>query len=335
VWAAVITAPGSAELRRMPTPSPGPGEVLVELEGCGVCGSDLPVWQGRPWFEYPREPGAPGHEGWGRIAATGEGVRRPAVGTRVAAISHRSDAEFDVAAAGAVVALPEQLDGQPFPGEALGCAMNVARRSGLREGQTVAVVGVGFLGALLVQLAARAGARVVAISRRPCAREVARAMGAEHVLGEGDGVVAAVEELTHGRLCDRVLEVTGRQAPLDLASKLVRVRGRLVIAGYHQDGSRTVDMQLWNWRGLDVVNAHERDAATYARGVREAARAVASGALDPAPLYTHEFALGDIAAAFDTAAERPPGFLKALVRPRRGPALSPAGHRPSSNGAQT
>jgi threonine dehydrogenase-like Zn-dependent dehydrogenase len=315
VRAAVITAPGSAQLERLPTPDPGPGEVLVELEGCGVCGSDLPVWQGRPWFDYPREPGAPGHEGWGRIAAAGEGVRALAVGTRVAAISYRSDAEFDVAAADAVVALPEELDGRPFPGEALGCAMNVARRSGLCPGQTVAVVGIGFLGALLVQLAVRAGARVIAISRRPFALEVARTMGAEHVLGAGDDAVEAVQELTGGTLCDRVLEVTGRQAPLDLASQLVRVRGRLVIAGFHQDGRRTVDLQLWNWRGLDVVNAHERDPAAYVRGVRDAVGAVARGELDPAPLYTHEFSLGEIAAAFDTAAERPDGFLKALVRP--------------------
>jgi threonine dehydrogenase-like Zn-dependent dehydrogenase len=316
VRAAVISSPRTAELRHLPTPSPGPGEVLVELEGCGVCGSDLPVWQGRPWFDYPREPGAPGHEGWGRIVAAGAGVDAPAVGARVAAISFRSDAEFDVAPASAVVALPEELDGRPFPGEALGCAMNVARRCDLAEGQTVAVVGVGFLGALLVQLGARAGARVIAISRRPFALAVARAMGAEHVFGADDeDVVEAVRELTGGVLCDRVLEVTGAQAPLDLATQLARERGRLVIAGFHQDGPRSVDMQLWNWRGLDVVNAHERDPAVYVRGVRDAAQAIVRGGLDPARLYTHEFALGDIGAALDTAAARPDGFLKALVRP--------------------
>ena len=314
--AAVITAPRAAELQRLPTPDPGPGEVLVALEGCGVCGSDLPVWQGRPWFEYPREPGAPGHEGWGRIAALGDGVRDLAVGDRVAAICYRSDAEFDVAAADAVVGLPEELDAQPFPGEPLGCAMNVARRCDFAEGQTVAVVGVGFLGALLVQIAARAGARVIALSRRPFALEVAREMGAEHALDAGDdAALATVEELTAGERCDRVIEVTGRQAPLDLATQLTRVRGRLVIAGFHQDGPRQVDMQLWNWRGLDVINAHERDPAIYAQGVREAARAVASGALDPSFLYTHEYALSDIAAAFESATERPDGFLKALVRP--------------------
>jgi threonine dehydrogenase-like Zn-dependent dehydrogenase len=318
VRAAVITGPGTAEIADVPTPDPGPGEVLVAIEGCGVCGSDLPVWEGRPWFAYPRAPGAPGHEGWGRVVARGAGVRAPTTGARVAAICFASDAEFDVAAAEAVVALPAELDGQPFPGEALGCAMNVARRSDLAAGQTVAVVGIGFLGALLVQLAARAGARVIAISRRPYALQVARRMGAEHVLGSGDDdadVVAAVEQLTGGVLCDRVLEVTGHQGPLHLASQLVRVRGRLVIAGYHQDGRRSVDMGLWNWRGIDVVNAHEREQATYVRGVREAAAAVAAGRLDPQPLYTHEFGLAQIGDAFATALARPEGFLKALVRP--------------------
>jgi threonine dehydrogenase-like Zn-dependent dehydrogenase len=238
----------------------------------------------------------------------------------VAAICFASDAEYDIAVADAVVTLPAALEEQPFPGEALGCAMNVARRSDFAEGQTVAIVGVGFLGALLVQLAVRAGAHVIAIARRPYALQVARRMGAHEVLGaangsDADAVVAAVEEVTEGVLCDRVVEVTGHQGPLDLASRLVRVRGRLVIAGYHQDGVRTVDMGMWNWRGIDVINAHEREQATYVRGVREAAVAIATGALDPRPLYTHEFRLTQIGDAYSTALERPDGFLKALVRP--------------------
>jgi 2-desacetyl-2-hydroxyethyl bacteriochlorophyllide A dehydrogenase len=307
VRAALITAPEAVCVEERPTPDPGPGEVLVELEGCGVCGSDLPVWQGRPWFEYPREPGAPGHEGWGRVVALGDDVAGLSVGERVAAISYRADAEYDVAAAGQVVTLPAELGDAPFPGEALGCAMNVARRSGFEAGQTVAVVGAGFLGALLVQLASRAGAEVVAVSRRPFAREVAARMGAAATYG--------FEEVPSGLACDRVIEVTGTQAGLDACTPLVRVRGRLVIAGFHQDGPRTVDMQTWNWNGIDVVNAHERDPAVYVRGVREAAEAVASGALDPSPLYTHEFPLERIGEAFAMASERPEGFLKALVRP--------------------
>src|SRR3954451_19948445 len=128
--AAVIAGPERVEVEEVGTPDPGPGEVLVELEGCGVCGSDLPVYQGRPWFEYPREPGSPGHEGWGRVAALGDGVSGLRVGERVASLGYKADAEFDVAPADSVVALPETLEGVPFPGEALGCAMNVAARAG-------------------------------------------------------------------------------------------------------------------------------------------------------------------------------------------------------------
>jgi predicted dehydrogenase len=185
-----------------------------------------------------------------------------------------------VAPAAQMVPLPPALDGRPFPGEPLGCAFNIFRRSEIRAGQTVAVVGVGFLGALLVRLAADAGARVIAVSRRPFSLEVAREMGADETVPMDDhrGVIERVKALTGGELCDRVVEAVGKQWPLDLAGELTRERGRLVIAGYHQDGPRQVNMQLWNWRGLDVVNAHERDPAVYVRGMRGGGR----GGLRPA-----------------------------------------------------
>jgi threonine dehydrogenase-like Zn-dependent dehydrogenase len=114
-------------------------------------------------------------------------------------------------------------------------------------------------------------------------------------------------------MADVVIEATGRQGPLDLGAELTRVRGRLIVAGYHQDGPRTVNMQLWNWRGIDVVNAHERDPEIYRRGMEEGVRLLAAGGLDLAPLLTHSFPLPDINAAFRTAEERPAGFLKSVV----------------------
>jgi len=122
-----------------------------------------------------------------------------------------------------------------------------------------------------------------------------------------------VGEATGGRMADVVIEATGRQGPLDLGAELTRVRGRLIVAGYHQEGPRTVNMQLWNWRGLDVINAHERDPAVYRRGMEEGVRLLASGAVDLAPLLTHSFPLPDINAAFQTAEESPAGFLKSVV----------------------
>jgi threonine dehydrogenase-like Zn-dependent dehydrogenase len=273
------------------------------------------MWEGRPWFQYPSAPGGPGHEGWGVVDAVGEGVTGVTAGDSVAALSYQAYAEYDIADANSVVTLPQELAGQPFPGEPLGCAMNVFRRSDIQAGQTVAVIGIGFLGAILTRLATRAGARVIAISRRPFALELAREMGADVVipLENHTRIIQDVQRLTGGEGVDRAIEVVGLQSPLDLAGELTRIRGRLVIAGYHQDGPRQVNMQLWNWRGLDVINAHERDPAVYVEGIRAAVDAVSSGILNPAPLYTHSFQLDQLDQALETARDRPDGFLKALV----------------------
>ncbi len=313
--AAVLQAPGTLTIQTVPLPTPGPGQARVRLEGCGVCASNLPPWEGREWFTYPMEPGALGHEGWGRIDALGNDVTTMAVGDRVAMLSFHAYAEYDVADVGSLVALPPALDGQPFPGEPLGCAVNIFRRSGVQRGQTVAIVGVGFLGALLTQMAADAGATVIAIARRPFAQDTARAMGAAHVLPMLDHweIIEQVKLLTQGAFCDVVIEAVGKQWPLDLAAELTRERGRLIIAGYHQDGLRSVNMQLWNWRGLDVINAHERDPLMYTGGIAEAAALVAGGALAPCPLFTHAYPLERLADALDATRDRPAGFMKALV----------------------
>jgi threonine dehydrogenase-like Zn-dependent dehydrogenase len=298
-----------------PPPEIGPGQVLVRLKGCGICASNLPVFEGRTWFHYPLPAGQPGHEGWGEIADVGTGVAGLRPGQPVALLSERAFAEYDVAAATAVVPLPSAFAGRPFPGEPLACVMNILRRSDIRPGQTVAVIGIGFLGALLTGLAARTGARVLAVSRRPFAREAARRQGAERTFSLEDpaAVVGEVTELTGGAGCERVIECVGKQGPLDLAGELTRVRGRLVIAGYHQDGPRQVNMQQWNWRGLDVVNAHERDPEVYAEGLREAMAAVEEGRLDPFPLLTHGFPLERLADALRITERRPDGFMKSWV----------------------
>src|SRR5215213_11978706 len=242
--AAVVVGPGEIRLEQVARPEPGPGQVRVRLEGCGVCASNLTPWAGPEWMRFPTEPGALGHEGWGVVDAVGDGVEGLSLGDRVAALSYHSYAEYDVAEADAVVPLPASLAGQPFPGEPLGCAMNILRRSGIEAGQIVAIVGIGFLGAILTRLAAQAGARVIAVSRRPFSLGVARDMGAAETVAMDDhhGIIARVKELTDGVFCDRVIEAVGKQWPLDLAAELTRERGRLIVAGYHQDGPRQVNM---------------------------------------------------------------------------------------------
>jgi threonine dehydrogenase-like Zn-dependent dehydrogenase len=311
--AARFRAAGAIELETVALRPPEPGEARVRLEGCGVCGSNLPVWQGRPWFKYPLEPGTPGHEGWGVIEAVGEGLAGFAVGDRVALLSGHAYAQHDFAKADALVKLPPQLADKPFPGEPLACAVNIFGRSDIHSGQNVAIVGIGFIGAALTALAVRTGARVVALSRRPFALSMAEKLGAVATVRLDDPARAVRQAMQLAPGYERVIECVGSQEALDVASQLAATRARLVIAGYHQDGERRINLQDWNWRGLDVINAHERDPAQYRRGIVDAIELVVRGELSPWPLFTHQFALEDIGAAFDSLQKRPEGFLKALV----------------------
>jgi NADPH:quinone reductase len=313
--AAVVEGPGKLRLESVDIPEPQPTEVRVKLEGCGVCASNLATWNGMPWTQYPTEPGALGHEGWGIIDALGKDVEGLQVGDRVATVSYHAYAEFDVASKNAVVKLPQELSKCAFPGEALGCATNIFRRSGITARQTVAIIGIGFLGAILTRLASNAGARVIAISRRPSSLHTARMMGAAETIPMNDHykIIEQVSSITNGHLCDCVIEAVGKQWPLDLAAELVRERGRLVVAGYHQDGPRQVNMQLWNWKGLDVINAHERDLSAYASGIRDAVDLVANRRLDPSLLFTHHFPLEDLGTALDVTRDKPEDFIKALI----------------------
>ena len=314
-YAAVISTPRRIDVQRVEFRAPATGEVRVRIEGCGVCASNLELWLGKPWFKYPVEPGAPGHEAWGRIDAIGEGVTDLTVGERVAMLSSHAFAEYDFAQSSEVVRLPKALDGEPFPAEPLGCAVNIFKRANIRRGETVAIVGVGFLGTLVTQLAANAGARVFALSHRRSSLKLARNFGAAETIEIHDKQQAmqSLGELTQGRGCECVIEAAGKQESLDLASELTSERGRLVIAGYHQDGPRQVNMQLWNWRGLDVINAHERGPTAYVAGMRDAIAFVEAGVLDPRPLFTHTFKLAELPQAFAAMERSPEGFVKALI----------------------
>ena len=234
----------------------------------------------------------------------------------MAFLSYHAYAEYDIAQQGSFVKLPSQLNGKPFPGEPLGCAINIFNRSNISKDDVVAIIGIGFLGALLCQLAKHAGAKVIAISRRAYSLEFAKRYGADEVipLASSWEVSQKVAEITGGAFCSRVIEATGKQEAIDIATEIIGEYGKLIIAGYHQDGMRQVNFQKWNWKGIDVINAHERDASKYLTGMQRAVEAVAQGILDPTFLYTHMLPLADLDKGFELTRKRPDGFMKALIQ---------------------
>jgi threonine dehydrogenase-like Zn-dependent dehydrogenase len=115
-------------------------------------------------------------------------------------------------------------------------------------------------------------------------------------------------------LFERVIETAGVQETLTLASELTGEGGRLIIAGYHQDGPRHVNMRLWNWRGIDVINAHERKPEVRVEGIRRAIDAVLSERLRLELLGIRRFTLDRINEAFAAIAGSHSEFAKAVVR---------------------
>src|SRR3954469_3493414 len=112
--AAVLTKPGTIELQKVNNPQLKDDEVKIKLEGCGICASSLPLWEGREWFSYPSEPGSPGHEGWGIVEEIGNDVTGIDKGDRVAFLSYHAFAEYDISNRNSLVKLPSSLANIPF-----------------------------------------------------------------------------------------------------------------------------------------------------------------------------------------------------------------------------
>jgi D-arabinose 1-dehydrogenase-like Zn-dependent alcohol dehydrogenase len=313
--AAVITAPGRVEFRECSLPALGADEVLVHLEGCGVCPTDLPAWRGRPGTLYPLPHGAPGHQAWGRVVRTGPEVLGLHRGERVTLLSRQGFAQYASGRASTVAILPPELDGLPVPGGAVGAVMNILRRSRVTGGDTVAVVGMGFAGVLLVELLANLGCEILALSERPWELAEAERRGAHHSIPLDDHGVARrrVMEITGGAGCNRVIEVTGEQRPLDLAGEIAAMGARLMIGGHHPQ-IRIVDLPLWDRRQLEVTSAYDGDDRERLQGVHEGIAALLEGRLDPFPLFTR-IPMKQLSHAFRLEEIRPPGFFKGLLIP--------------------
>ena len=302
-----FVAPRRPECVDVAEPQPGPREVLVRVGACGVCGSDLNVWRGAPGVGFPLPSGAPGHETWGHVAALGSAVTELSVGQPVTGLMWNGFAELGVGAAEHLLAVPAEFGPEPLLGEPLACAMNVVHRAQIRKGDRVAIVGFGYLAALVAHLLPREVGEWVAISRRAESRALAMSLGAQAAYDFSDVPECAWDSFPV------VVEAAGVQQALDFATWLTAYGGRLVVAGYHADGPRTVNMQTWNWKGIDVINAHARQPGVYIASLQQAFAVLRQRRL-PA-LVSHVWPLDRAADAFVAAESRPAGFVKGVICP--------------------
>ena len=266
-----------------PVPQPGPGEVRVRVQACGVCGSDLFLQKGG--FARPL-PIVPGHEASGVVDAVGPGVEGWQPGEQAAlyyittppgdrwaaqGVPNRSPdvvrmgvdvdgafAEYVLRPADALIRAPAPVD----PGvlavltDAVATPLHALKRvARVMPGETVVVLGVGGIGSSGVQLARELGARVIAVARSERKQELARTLGADDVVPAGDGVVERVRALTEGGAGpDVVLQCVGAAAQDEEAVAMAAPGGRVVFVGATPEPMRLRSIEVL-WRELQLLGS--------------------------------------------------------------------------------
>jgi threonine dehydrogenase-like Zn-dependent dehydrogenase len=311
-----LVAPRTSEVVEVPTPVPGAGEVLVQVQASGVCASELHPWaDGRP--EYPHRFG---HEPMGTVVAVGPEVTRFSEGDRVTGLFNKAHADLCVAKEDVLLPLPDGVGEENALGEPLACLVNAQRRTPVELADRVALIGLGYMGLGMLQLLKlRWPSQIVAIDVREEAREAAVALGADESYDPSrvpdEYKITNFGDWQSDRGFDVVVEGSGTQPGLTLAGEMVRAHGVLSILGYHQGGPRQVEIGMWNWKAIDVVNAHVRRRADLLESMRIGLELTAHGLIDLGALVTHRYSLDEVDRAYTDLQQKPPGFIKAVVHP--------------------
>jgi alcohol dehydrogenase, propanol-preferring len=281
-----IAAPGAPlRLVQRPVPQPGPGEVRVRVEACGVCGSDVFLQKGG-FGDAVTWPVIPGHEAAGIVDAIGDEVSEVGIGDQVALYyisvplgdpwaargrpnisPHvtRMGVDVDGAFAEYVIRPVEALIRPPSPvrpevlavlTDAVATPLHGLKRvARLERGETLVVLGVGGLGSNAVQLGKAMGARVIAVTRSDAKLALARTLGADETIGADDGdVVATVRQVAGGYGADVVIQCVGSAAVDEQAIAMGGPGGRVVLIGSSLDHFRARAVDIF-WRELSVLGS--------------------------------------------------------------------------------
>jgi 2-desacetyl-2-hydroxyethyl bacteriochlorophyllide A dehydrogenase len=342
--AVTFEGPGEVRVSEVPAPELTAGdEAIVRVAATGVCGSDLHIFHGRIEIEHGFTLG---HEYVGTVVATGDRVGSVAEGDRVlgtyaTACGHcifceRGDfhmcdqrrvfghgatlgalqgaqAEM-VLVPNADLTLRRVPEGMPddvalFAGDVMGTGYHAVAETGVGEGSSVAVLGLGPVGLCAVQAAVAEGAgRVIAIDTIAERLELARSLGAEPVHLTEEDPRAAVKAATEGRGVDAAIDAVGHPEALDLACRLARKAGIVSATGVYAERIELHMGIVWI-KALTLKSGF----ANVIKHLDPVLERLASGALDPSPLVTHHMALDEAADAYDVYDRRE--ALKIVLTP--------------------
>src|ERR1700753_3120597 len=326
--AAVYRGIDDVRTEELPVPEIGPGEVLLRIDTCGICGTDLK----KIHTGSHSAPRVFGHEMAGRIAAVGEGVRGFAVGDRVMAFHHIPCGEcfycrkqtfaqcerykavgttagfgepsgggfaeyvrvMDWIVGAGLVKVPGDI---PFeqaawvgPGNT---CFKAVKLLDLQADETVLVIGQGSIGILLAALAAQTGATVLTSDLYPERHAIAAQYGLKHPLDARGDVVGACKAMTDGRGADVALVAVGSDRLIETAMQAIRPGGRVMLFASTQHGTAPFDPAAVCMDEKTLMGSYSASVAIQQEGIDLVFSGYRDGTLDLTKLISHRFSLDE------------------------------------------
>jgi L-iditol 2-dehydrogenase len=329
-------------LEEMPVPQIGPGELLVRVEACGICGSDV-----MEWYRLDRAPLVLGHEIGGQIVKTGEGVERYREGDRVSVAHHvpcntchyclngnhtvcetlrRTNfypgglAEYirvpEINVDRGIFLLPNEMPYEKATFiEPVACVLRGLRRAKMQTGNSVLVIGSGIAGLLYMQLSRNLGAGlVVATDINNYRLEAAKKLGANTAVRAEEDITAFMRENNQGRLADTVIVCTGAASAITQALNSVERGGTvLFFAPTGPDITFPLSINELFWRNdVTLTTSYAGSPADY----QTALELIHAGTIHVETMITHRLSLAEAGLGFRLVAEAGDS-IKVVVRPQK------------------
>ncbi|MDE1175375.1 MAG: zinc-dependent dehydrogenase [Edaphobacter sp.] len=345
--AAVYRGVNDVRIESIPVPQIGPGEVLVKIHTCGICGTDLK----KIHTGSHSAPRVFGHEMSGTVVAVGEGVTGFVVGDRVMAYHHIPCGEcfycrkqtfaqcetykkvgctagFEPSGGGfaeyirvmdwivrrGLVKIPDHV---PFEQAAFIEPVNTCYKAvamlNLQADETVLVIGQGSIGILLAALAKRTGAKVLTSDLYSERHAIAAKFGLDHPLDARGDVVAAAKAATEGRGADVALVAVGGNALITVAMDAIRPGGRVMLFAATQHGEAPFDPAAVCMDEKTLMGSYSASVAIQDEVTQLVLEGYTSG-FDLTQLISHRFSIEDAVAAIDLASNPQPDSMKIVIQ---------------------
>lgn len=329
-------------LEEMPTPQIGPGELLVRVEACGICGSDV-----MEWYRRDRVPLVLGHEIGGQIAAVGDGVECYQEGDRVSAAHHvpcntcyfclsghhtmcdtirlttfnpGGFAEYirlpAINVDRGVFLLPDEVSYEEATFiEPLACVLRGQRLAQTQPGQSVLIIGSGIAGLLHIQLARALGAGcLVATDITDYRLEAARQLGADATIHAKEDLPSRLRQVNQGRLADLVIVCTGATSAIAQALQSVERGGTILFFAPTTPGvTIPISVNDLFWRNdITLTTSYAASPADYTTALE----LIRAHRVDINRMITHRLGLAEAGSGFQLVTEAQ-NSIKVIIEPQR------------------